>query len=134
MVILIDTEKALNRRQYTFMTKNIQQTRNRRKLSQNDKSLCVSQISVVVTKYLRKQLKMNQHFIWLTVLVVQWLFSLTNVSHCRSRATYQRALQLKQSVRKGKGPSVNPLVYLLAHTHTYMCIYLYIYIYSILVY
>lgn len=91
MIILIDTEKALNKRQYSFMTKNIQKTRNRRKVSQNDKGLCVSQISVVVIKYLREQLKVNQHFIWLTVLMAQWLLGLIDVSHCRGRTPCQGA-------------------------------------------
>lgn len=47
MIILIDTEKELNKRHYSFMTKNIQQTRNRRNVSQNDKGLCVSQTLVL---------------------------------------------------------------------------------------
>lgn len=91
MIILIDTEKELNKRHYSFMTKNIQQTRNRRNVSQNDKGLCVSQTLVVAIKYLREQLKVNQHFIWLTVLVAQWLLGLKDVSHCRSRTPCQGA-------------------------------------------
>jgi hypothetical protein len=107
MIILIDTEKALNKRQYTFMTKNIQQTRNRRKVSQNDKGQCVSQISVFVAEYLRKQLKVNQYFIWLTVLVIQSLLCLTYVSHYRGRITCQGACAVTsssaQAIRKPRG-------------------------------
>lgn len=79
--------KGIEQNTIHFHDKNIQQTRNRRKFSQNDKCLCVSQISVMI-KYLRKQLKVNQHFIWLTV---QWLLSLIDIGHCKDRITCQGA-------------------------------------------
>lgn len=79
--------KGIEQKTIHFHDKNIQQIRNRRKFSQNDKCLCVSQISAVI-KYLRKQLKVNQHFIWLTV---QWLLSLIDISHCKDRITCQGA-------------------------------------------
>lgn len=71
MIILIDTEKALDKIQYTFIIKKKstnQQIRNRRKFPQNDKGISVSQISIAV---ITQQLKVKKYSICLTVLVGQ---------------------------------------------------------------